>query len=288
MAEIVTTGTALRAAVQMARSRGLRVGLVPTMGALHAGHASLIDLARVRTDFVVVSIFVNPTQFGPQEDFDRYPRSFEADVALCRQHGAALIFHPSVEEIYPAGFQTFVEVTALQRRWEGERRPGHFRGVATVVAKLFHLVQPDVAFFGQKDAQQCRIIEQMVADLALPVEIVIGPTVRDADGLALSSRNVYLTPAQRQQATVLWQALQLGERLIIAGERDAHTVVAAMRRHLATAAEAEIDYVAAVDRRTLEPLTRLAGPILLHLVVRFGATRLLDNLPLDLPAGEAS
>lgn len=288
MAQIVTTAAALRAAVKAARDRGRRVGFVPTMGALHAGHASLIDLARTQADFVVVSIFVNPAQFGPHEDFARYPRPIEADIDLCRQHGAELVFNPPVEEIYPAGFQTYVEVATLQRRWEGEQRPGHFRGVATVVAKLFHLVQPDVAFFGQKDAQQCRIIEQMVADLAMPLTVVIGPTVREADGLALSSRNVYLSPAQRQQAPVLWQALSLGRRLIEAGERDVAAVLAAMRRHLETAPDAVIDYVAAVDHRTLEPLVRLAGPVLLHLVVRFGATRLLDNLPLEVPAGETS
>lgn len=288
MAQVVTTAAELRATLATVRNRGLRIGFVPTMGALHAGHASLITLARTRSDYVVVSIFVNPTQFGPKEDFERYPRPLEADLEVCRQYGAQLVFVPSVAEMYPAGFQSFLEVSSLQRRWEGEHRPGHFRGVATVVAKLFNLVQPDVAFFGQKDAQQCRVIQQMVADLAWPIDVVIGPTVREADGLALSSRNVYLTPEQRRQAPVLWQALQRAQGLITAGERRAVIIEAAMREQLQTAPDAEIDYAVAVDRRTLEPLSELAGPILLLLAVRFGSTRLLDNLPLDLPEEQRS
>jgi pantoate--beta-alanine ligase len=288
MTQMVTTAAELRAALATVRGRGLRIGFVPTMGALHAGHASLIALARTHSDYVVVSIFVNPTQFGPKEDFDRYPRPLEADLHLCRQHGAQLVFVPSVAEMYPAGFQCFLEVSSLQRRWEGEHRPGHFRGVATVVAKLFNLVQPDIAVFGQKDAQQCRVIEQMVADLAWPIDLIIGPTVREADGLALSSRNVYLTPQQREQAPVLWQALQRAQSLIFAGERRAAIIESAMREQLKSAPDAEIDYAVAVDRRTLEPLSELAGPILLLLAVRFGSTRLLDNLPMDLPEVQRS
>ncbi|HMP01012.1 MAG TPA: pantoate--beta-alanine ligase, partial [Gemmatales bacterium] len=224
MVNVVRSAAELQAAVATARGQGLRIGFVPTMGALHAGHASLIDLARAQAGFVVVSIFVNPAQFGPNEDFAAYPRPLEADLEVCQQHGADLAFVPSVAEIYPPGFQTFVEVADLERRWEGEQRPGHFRGVATVVLKLFNLVRPDVAFFGQKDAQQCRVVEQMVADLAVPVQIVIGPTIREADGLALSSRNVYLTPEQRRRAPALWQALNKGKELIESGERQAAVV----------------------------------------------------------------
>lgn len=288
MTQMVTKAAELRATLAPVRGRGLRIGFVPTMGALHGGHASLITLARTHSDYVVVSIFVNPTQFGPKEDFDRYPRPLEADLQVCRQHGAQLVFVPTVAEIYPAGFQSFLEVSSLQRRWEGERRPGHFRGVATVVAKLFNLVQPDVAFFGQKDAQQCRVIEQMVADLAWPIDLMIGPTVREADGLALSSRNAYLTPEQRQQAPVLWKALQRAESLILAGERRAAIIESAMREQLETAPDAQIDYAVAVDHRTLEPLSELVGPILLLVAVRFGSTRLLDNLPMVLPETQRS
>jgi pantoate--beta-alanine ligase len=267
----------LRALVAGARRSGKSIGLVPTMGALHEGHASLIRQARAATGYVVVSIFVNPTQFGPNEDLSRYPRPLEADLAVCTTCGADVAFVPSVESIYPAGFRTFVEVTGLQDVLEGASRPGHFRGVATVVLKLFNLVQPDIAWFGQKDAQQVSIVKQMVRDLALPLEIRVGPTVREADGLALSSRNQYLTPTQRQAAVVLAQALEAAQASIAAGERDASRVQKAMARLINAAPGAELDYAAVVDAENLQPLGTLHGPTLLALAVRFGTTRLIDN-----------
>src|SRR5207302_8190172 len=210
-----------RRAVAAARGRGLTVGLVPTMGALHEGHASLIRLARQQCGFVAVSIFVNPTQFGPNEDFSRYPRSLPEDLAVCQREGADLVFAPEPAEIYPPDYRAFVDVNELGEHLCGQARPGHFRGVATVVIKLLNIVQPDRAYFGQKDAQQARIIRQLVRDLDVPVEIVVGPTVREPDGLAVSSRNRYLAPAERQRATVLVETLPEVRRLFEAGERDA-------------------------------------------------------------------
>jgi pantoate--beta-alanine ligase len=276
---VVTTVADLRRAVTAARGAGQSVGLVPTMGALHAGHASLIDLARAENGFVVVSIFVNPTQFGPHEDLARYPRPFERDLDVCRRHGADLVFAPTVEEMYPAGFRTFVAVTGLEDVWEGASRPGHFRGVAAVVLKLLNQCRPDRAYFGQKDAQQARIVRQLVRDLDVPVEVRIGPTVREPDGLALSSRNVYLDPAQREQAPVLWRALERARERIAAGERDAEAVRRALAETVATAPLATLDYAAVVEADGLTPPARLSGDVLLALAVRFGATRLIDNMP---------
>jgi pantoate--beta-alanine ligase len=274
----VTTAAELAAAVRQAKARGERVGLVPTMGALHAGHASLIRAARQETGFVVVSIFVNPTQFGPAEDFARYPRTPEHDLAVCAAERADLVFAPPVEEVYPPGFCTFVEVTGLQDVLCGRSRPGHFRGVATVVLKLLNLVQPDVAYFGQKDAQQVRIIRQMVRDLNVPVEVRVCPIVREPDGLALSSRNAYLTPEQRRHATALYRALTAARELVEAGERDAGTVRAAMAGIIAATPGAVLDYADVVDAETLRPVPRIAGKVLAALAVKFGATRLIDNL----------
>jgi pantoate--beta-alanine ligase len=278
---VVADVAALRRAVADARRRGLSVGLVPTMGALHRGHTSLIDLARAETGFVVVSIFVNPTQFGPHEDFSRYPRPLEADLETCGRAGVDLVFMPAPAGMYPPGFRTFVEVTGLQDVLEGASRPGHFRGVATVVLKLFNLVQPDRAYFGQKDAQQVRVLQQMVRDLDVPVELRVGPTVRELDGLALSSRNGYLDANQRRQAPVLYHALREAEALIRAGERDPDVVQRAMAAQIATAPAASLDYAVAVDAETLETPPRLHGRTLLALAVRFGATRLIDNLPVE-------
>jgi pantoate--beta-alanine ligase len=275
----------LRRLVGNARRAGLKVGLVPTMGALHAGHASLIRCARAQTDFVVVSVFVNPTQFGPSEDLTRYPRPLEADLALCTACGADLVFVPTVEMVYPPDFCTYVEVTGLQDILEGASRPGHFRGVATVVLKLFNLVQPDVAWFGQKDAQQLRIIRQMVRDLDVPVEIRVGPTVREPDGLALSSRNQYLNPPQRLAATALVRALQAARDLYAGGERDGAKLQAAMASVIQATPGAALDYAAVVDDETLEPVTTLRGPTLLALAVHFGSTRLIDNLRLSADGG---
>ena len=281
---VVVEVALLRQAVAAARRRGLTIGLVPTMGALHRGHTSLFDLARAETGFVVATIFVNPTQFGPHEDFSRYPRPLEQDLDLCEKAGVDLVFRPEPAVMYPPGFRTFVEVTGLQDVLEGASRPGHFRGVATVVLKLFNLVQPDRAYFGQKDAQQVRVLQQMVRDLDVPVELRVGPTIREPDGLALSSRNQYLDADQRRKAPVLYQALREAETLIRAGERDPAVVQQAMTARIATAPSAILDYAAVVDANTLETPPRLRGRILLALAVKFGSARLIDNLPVDVHA----
>jgi pantoate--beta-alanine ligase len=275
--DVAATVADLRAAVRRARDGGLTVGLVPTMGALHEGHASLIRLARQECGFVAVSIFVNPTQFGPNEDLDRYPRTWDADLATCAAAGAALVFAPPVAEVYPPGFCTYVEVTELQRGLCGASRPGHFRGVATVVLKLLLMAQPDAAYFGQKDAQQVRVIQQLVSDLNVPAAVRVGPTVREPDGLALSSRNRYLTPAERAQASVLFRALEAGREAVAAGEQEAAAVLARVRDVIATAPDARIDYVELVDHATLRPAERLEGEVLAALAVKFGGTRLIDN-----------
>jgi pantoate--beta-alanine ligase len=260
------------------------IGFVPTMGALHAGHLALIQKARRENDYVVVSIFVNPTQFGPHEDFQRYPRPFEKDVTLCAGNGVDLLFHPSPEEMYPPGSCTFVEVTGLQAGLCGASRPGHFRGVATVVLKLFQLVKPTRAYFGQKDAQQVRIIEQMVADLYVPVQVVVVPTMREADGLALSSRNQYLDPEQRRQATVLWRALNEARTRVESGERDAAAIQHLLSERIRATPGAVLDYAAVVDAGRLEPVvTQLNGRVLFAVAAQFGATRLIDNLIVETP-----
>jgi pantoate--beta-alanine ligase len=282
---VVSTTLATRRAVAEARARGLSVGLVPTMGALHAGHTSLIRAARRETGFVAVSIFVNPTQFGPHEDFDRYPRPLEQDLRLCAEEGADLVFTPDAQALYPPGFRTYVEVHSLQDVLCGASRPGHFRGVATVVLKLFNIVGADTAFFGEKDAQQVRLLQQMVRDLDVPVEVRVCPTVREPDGLALSSRNQYLDPQQRRQAPVLFQTLEDARALVGRGERDAGKVRQVLASRLATAAAARPDYVAVVDWETLAPVERLQGRVLIALAVRFGSTRLIDNILLDVGPG---
>jgi pantoate--beta-alanine ligase len=254
------------------------------MGALHEGHASLIRAARAECGFVVVSVFVNPIQFGPNEDLARYPRTWEDDLCLCEHEGVDLVFAPEPAAVYPPGFSTYVEVEGLQDVLCGASRPGHFRGVATVVLKLFHMVGPDVAYFGQKDAQQARIIRQMVRDLDVPVELRICPIVREQDGLALSSRNKYLDPDQRRRAVVLHQALEAARRQVEAGERDARRVREAMADLITRTPGAMLDYAAVVDADTLRPVDRLQGEVLLALAVKFGPTRLIDNLPLRLPA----
>jgi pantoate--beta-alanine ligase len=277
---IVKTVADLRREVAEARRQRLSVGLVPTMGALHEGHASLIRAARARNDFVAVSIFVNPTQFGPKEDLNRYPRPFLDDVRMCAANGVDLIYHPPPEEMYPEGFRTFVEVTGLQDVLEGAARPGHFRGVATVVLKLFNQVRPDRAYFGQKDAQQARVIQQMVRDLDVPVEVVVCPTVREPDGLALSSRNRYLDAGRRGGTAVLHRALRAAEALYRGGERDPAALERAMRDTLAAEPDARLDYAAAVDPDSFRAPSSPDRPLLLALAVRFGDTRLIDNLVL--------
>jgi pantoate--beta-alanine ligase len=275
---------AVRRAVAQARRRGLSIGLVPTMGAMHAGHSSLIRAARGETGFVVVSLFVNPTQFGPNEDLIRYPRTWEEDLGLCTREKVDLIFAPEPAVMYPAGFRTYVEVTELQDGLCGASRPGHFRGVATVVLKLFNIVQPDTAYFGQKDAQQVRIIRQLVHDLNLPMQLRICPIVRDPDGLALSSRNKYLDAGQRRRAVVLHEALEEARRQIERGERDAGKVQHGLAARIRETPGATLDYAAVVDADTLRPLERLKGEVLLALAVKFANTRLIDNLLIRIPA----
>jgi len=268
----------LRKAVAEARRQGKTISLVPTMGALHRGHTSLMDLARAQTGFVVVSIFVNPTQFGPNEDFNRYPRPLQRDLELCTKAGMDLVFAPGPATIYPPGFRTFVEVTELAEGLCGASRPGHFRGVATVVLKLFHLVGPDVAWFGQKDAQQVRILQQMTIDLDVPVKIAVGPTVREPDGLALSSRNQYLDPIQRQQAPELYRALREAADCIQAGERDADLLRRLLVERMEALPGAVLDYAVVVSADTFRPVERVQEPTLLALAVKFGSTRLIDNI----------
>jgi pantoate--beta-alanine ligase len=278
---VVTTAGDLRAAIAEARRQRLSVGFVPTMGALHEGHRSLIEAARGNCDFVAVSIFVNPTQFGPHEDLSRYPRPFADDVALCRGAGVDLIFHPAPEVIYPAGYPTFVEVTGPQDEWEGASRPGHFRGVATVVLKLLNLVQPDRAYFGQKDAQQVRVVRQLVRDLDVPVDVVVCPTVREPDGLALSSRNRYLDPQQRTRAAGVYQALKKAEERFARGETDPEALRRVMADHIASIPGAALDYAAVVSGETFAVPETVRPGAILALAVRFGQTRLIDNLVLS-------
>jgi pantoate--beta-alanine ligase len=271
----------VRVEVKQARDGGRTIGLVPTMGALHAGHISLIHEARERTGFVVVSIFVNPTQFGPNEDFNRYPRPFDNDFQVCREESVDLVFAPSADTIYPANFQSFVQVERIQQYLEGAARPGHFKGVATVVLKLFNIIRPDIAFFGQKDAQQARLIQQMVRDLNLPVKLHICPTVRELDGLALSSRNQYLDREQRKNAPILYKALQEAEQIILGGERAAALVEQHVAGRVRSTPGAVLDYVAAVNSDTFEPIQRIEGDVIVALAVRFGQTRLIDNIVVD-------
>jgi len=257
---------------------GVTIGLVPTMGALHAGHLALIRAARLSCDAVVVSLFVNPAQFGPKEDFSRYPRKPRADTLLCVKEGVDVLFAPPVGEIYPDGFQASVSVPKLARRWEGALRPGHFEGVATVVTKLLTLVRPTAAFFGQKDFQQAALIRRLVEDLNLGARVIVYPTVREADGLALSSRNVYLTPAQRRAAPVLFQALKAGRAAIRNGVLSGTKIKQIMRTALSAEPMVRLDYLAACDPDTLEPFTRIRERTVLLGAVRIGGIRLIDNL----------
>jgi pantoate--beta-alanine ligase len=278
---ITTTIDDTRRAVATARTAGKRIGLVPTMGALHEGHASLIRAARAENDFVAVSIFVNPSQFGPKEDLSRYPRPFEHDVQICADEGVDLIFHPNPAIMYAPSFQSWVEVLDLQKGLCGASRPGHFRGVATVVLKLFNIVQPHRAYFGQKDAQQARLLLQMTRDLDVPVELKICPIVREPDGLALSSRNVYLDAEQRKHATVLHRALEMLRGSIEGGEREANELVARACTLIEATPGTRIDYVSIIDWEHLQPVERVQGKILIALAVFFGTTRLIDNLLID-------
>jgi pantoate--beta-alanine ligase len=263
---------------QRLHREGVTIGFVPTMGALHEGHRTLIRAARLACDAVVVSIFVNPTQFGPTEDLSKYPRQLRLDRALCRKEGIDIVFVPGAKTMYPAGSQTVVTVPSIARRWEGEARPHHFQGVATIVTKLLCLIQPDRAWFGQKDYQQAALVQQLVKDLNLPTQLVIHPTVRESDGLALSSRNVYLTTRERQAAPMLFRALQAGAAAIRAGERRGPMIQRHMTRVVATEPLATVEYLAVCDPLTLEPLSIVHRRAVLLGAVRIGTVRLLDNL----------
>ena len=278
---IATTIPEVRAQVATWRREGLTIGLVPTMGYLHEGHASLVDAAAAQCDRVVASDFVNPTQFAPNEDLEAYPRDFEHDCELLEAHGCSMVFYPSVDEMYPDGggkTDTYVEIlNDMPKQLCGKTRPIHFRGVCTVVSKLFNIVTPDKAFFGQKDAQQLAIIRRMVRDLSYGIEIVGCPIVREADGLAKSSRNTYLNPQERQAALVLSQAVFLGQDLVRAGETDAEKITAAMTEKILSEPLARIDYVSAVDGLTMEPVKTIQGTVLVAMAVYIGKTRLIDN-----------
>ncbi|MGA2376230.1 MAG: pantoate--beta-alanine ligase [Candidatus Sulfotelmatobacter sp.] len=276
--KICETIEEMRAACRAARRGGQRLGFVPTMGALHEGHLSLIRAARAACGIVAASIFVNPTQFGPNEDLAKYPRDFERDRDLLAEEGVELLFAPSVDEMYPAGAVTWVTVEELSGKLDGCSRPGHFRGVTTVVAKLFHIVEPDAAFFGQKDAAQLAIIRRMVRDLKFPVEIVAGAIVREADGLAMSSRNAYLDSAQRRSALVLHRALTRVKKMWEAGERDAAKLTAAGREEIAGEKSVRLDYFEIVDPDNLDPVQNPAAGALVAGAAFVGTTRLLDNI----------
>jgi len=260
------------------RARQARIGLVPTMGALHEGHLALVRAARGKADVVVVSIFVNPTQFGPNEDFAKYPRSFERDSELLERAGVDIVFAPSADEMYPSEGATWVEVQGLSDRLCGKSRPGHFRGVATVVSKLFHIVEPDVAFFGQKDAAQVAIIRRMVRDLNLPVAIEVCPTVREPDGLAMSSRNAYLGPAERKSALVLYRSLIRAKTMFDAGERSSEKLLAAAKEQFAGEPRVRLDYFEIVDPETLESQSVITQGALAAVAAFVGTTRLIDNI----------
>jgi pantoate--beta-alanine ligase len=278
--KVCKTVDEMRAASRAARQDGRCLGLVPTMGALHEGHLSLVRTARRRCDTVAVSIFVNPTQFGPREDFSKYPRTFERDLQLLEAEGVVLVFAPSVEEMYPPGATTFVAVEGLSDKLCGKSRPGHFRGVATVVAKLFNIVQPEVAFFGQKDAAQVVILRRMVHDLRMDVDIIVCPIVREADGLALSSRNAYLDPRQRKQATVLYRSLTRVQFRADKGECRASELIAAAREVLDEEPEVRVDYFEIVDLETLDPVEDVSQGALVAVAAFVGSTRLIDNIVL--------
>jgi pantoate--beta-alanine ligase len=285
--EIIRTISWMKETVRQARAENHVVGFIPTMGALHEGHLSLIRRAKADCSRVYASIFLNPTQFGPNEDLSKYPRTFEHDIEQLKNAGVDVLFAPDAKEIYPAGFRSYVNVEGLSERLEGKSRPGHFRGVATVVLKLFEIVQPQFAYFGRKDAQQVRILQQMATDLNLNEELVVCPIVREPDGLALSSRNAYLDPEERRAATALHRALDQARRELNAGTRDALQLQTTIRRILANEPLARVDYVEIVDAETFEPVASV-GPRAVYalLAVFIGKTRLIDNLLIEPAIGE--
>jgi pantoate--beta-alanine ligase len=279
--ETIRTIAWMKEYARQARAESRIVGLVPTMGALHAGHLSLIERAKQECSPVIASIFVNPKQFGPNEDFTKYPRTFESDSEKLKRAGVNFLFAPEPAEIYPHGFSTYVNVDGLSEKLEGRSRPGHFRGVATVVMKLLQIVQPNFAYFGRKDAQQSRLIMQMARDLNLDTEIVVCPPVRESDGLALSSRNVYLNAEERKAATVLYRALDAARNELAAGVRDALQLLTSARRRLDSERLARVDYAEVVDAQSFEPIVRVNKPCFVLLAVFIGKTRLIDNLYIE-------
>jgi pantoate--beta-alanine ligase len=283
--KIIHSLGAMTAWSERLRREGVTIGCVPTMGALHDGHRALIRAARLRCDALVVSIFVNPTQFGPAEDLAKYPRPIGKDRELCREEGVDVCFEPSAAAMYPVGFQTVVTVPAIATRWEGEARPHHFAGVATVVTKLFGIVRPHLALFGQKDYQQAALVRQLAKDLSLGVEIVVRPTVREQDGLAMSSRNVYLSPDERIVASTLYTSLQAGAEAIRNGTTDASAVQSAMAAVVRQEPALTVDYLSVCDPLTLEPLSIVTSKAVLLGAVRLGSIRLIDNLMVTMPDG---
>jgi pantoate--beta-alanine ligase len=279
--KICATIPEARCACRAARTSGKRLGLVPTMGALHEGHLSLVRAAKAQCDAVAVSIFVNPAQFGPTEDLAKYPRRFDEDCRLLEKEGVEILFAPAVEEIYPQGAVTWVLVEGLSEKLDGRSRPGHFRGVTTIVAKLFHIIEPEAAFFGQKDAAQLAVIRRLAEDLNFPVEIVACPIVREPDGLAMSSRNAYLNREERVRALVLQRALQEARKRFEAGERSAAKLISAAQEVLAREPQVALDYIEIVDPNTLDPVERIAQKTLVAVAGYVGCTRLIDNLILN-------
>ncbi len=279
--EVAKTIESIRSLVETARNGGKKVGLVPTMGALHVGHISLIEAAVKKCNFVVVSIFVNPTQFVPGEDFEKYPRPLEADLEICKKAGVDVIFVPTPEQMYPAENLTWVNVEKLTECLCGQFRPGHFRGVTTVCTKLFNIVAPDIAYFGQKDAQQAIVIKRMVADLNMPLEIVICPTVREPNGLAVSSRNKYLTEQQKKDAANIYKSLQKCRQMIDAGVTKTTEIINEMSKILQRVPSIEIEYISIVDAETLRNIDQIAGKVLAAVAVKIGPARLIDNILVD-------
>jgi len=275
--EVIKEISVMQKIAEELRREGFIIGFVPTMGYLHEGHLALVKMAKDKADKVVVSVFVNPLQFGPKEDYEIYPRDLERDLNLLKPLGVDYLFSPSVEEMYPRGFQTFVEVTELTKGLCGAFRPGHFRGVTTVVLKLFNIVKPHFAVFGQKDYQQFKVIERMVRDLDLDIQILAHPTVRDHDGLALSSRNSYLSEEERRSAISIYQALKYAERLVFGGERDPHRLRALIKEYIEKFPHNRVQYIEIVDPETLEPVEKIEKDVLIALAVFVGKTRLIDN-----------
>jgi len=279
--KVAKTITSVRNLVKAARSKGKKIGFVPTMGSLHIGHISLIEAAKKKCDFVVVSIFVNPTQFGTDEDFEKYPRPFDTDLKICRENGVDVVFAPTSEELYGNENLTWVNVEKLTEPLCGRFRPGHFRGVTTVCAKLFNLIAPDIALFGQKDEQQAIVIKRMVADLKMPLEIVVCPTVRERSGLAVSSRNKYLTAQQKEDAALIFKSLKKCQELISSGLTDTGKIIAQMRNLLSQAPSIKIEYISIVDAETLQALDAATGTVLAAVAIRIGRARLIDNILVD-------